>query len=104
MRDHHYYVYILSSRFRTLYIGVTKDIERRLAEHQARRAGAYCARYRIDRLVHIELFHQIAEAIQREKQLKGWRRDRKVELIESNNPAWRDLGDLDGAGRRSFEA
>jgi putative endonuclease len=84
---------ILASRFRTLYIGVTNDIERRIAEHRRRTPGTFSARYRIDRSVHIEEFGDIRDAIRREKQLKGWRRERKVVLIESTNPHWKDLAD-----------
>jgi putative endonuclease len=93
MRSYRFWVYILSSRFRTLYIGVTNDLERRVAEHRARLPGTYTARYRIDRLVYVEEYRYIRDAIRREKQIKGWRRERKVELIESRNPEWRDLAD-----------
>ena len=87
-----YYVYILASRSRELYIGVTNNLTRRLAEH---RAGIslddHAYRHEIVRLVHVELTTDICEAIKREKQLKGWRRMRKIELIESMNPKWLDL-------------
>jgi putative endonuclease len=91
MRSHCFWVYILSSRFRTLYIGVTNDLERRVAEHRARLPGSFTARYRIDRLVYLEEYRDIRDAISREKQLKGWRRERKIALIESQNPEWSDL-------------
>ena len=93
MRSPHFFVYILSSRFRTLYIGVTNDLERRVTAHRARVPGSFTAKYRIDRLVHYELFTDIRDAIAREKQLKGWRRDRKIALVEAENPQWRDLTD-----------
>jgi len=86
-------VYILSSRFRTLYVGVTNDLERRVAEHRMRTPGSFCGRYRIDRLVHVEEFADIRDALRREKQLKGWRRERKVALIETADPEWKDLAD-----------
>lgn len=87
-----YWVYILTNRSGTLYIGVTSDLERRLAEH-ARGAdpNAFTARYAIDRLIYLERFADVGDAIQREKQLKGWRRSKKVALINAINPGWRDL-------------
>jgi putative endonuclease len=95
MRSRSLFVYILASRFKTLYIGVTNDLERRLAEHRMRTPGSFTARYRIDRLAHFEVYGSPKEAIMREKQLKGWRRERKVDLIESMNPGWEDLGGHD---------
>ena len=93
MRPSEYYVYILSSRFKTIYIGVTNDLERRLARHRQRDPRSFTGRYRIDRVVYVEAFGDIRDAIRREKQLKGWRRDRKVALIEAENPEWKDLLD-----------
>lgn len=95
MRSRSYFVYILASRFKTLYIGVTNDLERRRDEHRARSAGSFTARYRIDRLVHFESHGSPGEAIAREKQLKGWRRERKVDLVQASNPRWKDLSDGD---------
>jgi putative endonuclease len=90
MRD--YYVYILASRSRELYIGVTNNLARRVAEHQAGiNQDDYAYRHGITRLVHVERTTDIWEAIRREKQLKGWKRVRKIELIESSNPKWLDL-------------
>lgn len=88
MRQFH--VYILASRSRNLYIGVTNNLPRRLEMH---RAGEVCstAKYRIVRLVYVESTDDVRAAIAREKQLKGWRRDRKLSLISSMNPAWDDL-------------
>jgi putative endonuclease len=87
-----YFVYILASKSRELYIGVTNDLARRLAEH---RAGIdpddHAYRNEIHRLVFVERTGDVLEAIRREKQLKGWRRMRKIELIESQNPRWLDL-------------
>jgi putative endonuclease len=91
MTRRHFYVYILASRFRTLYIGVTNDIERRLEEHRSRKPGTYTARYRIGSLVHLEEFGSPLEAIAREKILKGWRRERKEALIEEGDPEWKAL-------------
>ena len=86
-----YYVYILSSRSSTLYIGVTNDLMKRIYEHKEKFVDGFTKRYAIDRLVYYESCGSIESAIAREKQLKGWRRDRKVALIESVNPNWQDL-------------
>jgi putative endonuclease len=86
------YVYILASQTRgTLYIGVTNDVARRLAEHRSGTAGSFTARYRVFRLVHVEEFATAAEAIQREKSLKKWPRKWKIDLVERDNPTWTDL-------------
>jgi putative endonuclease len=85
-----FWVYILASRSRVLYIGVTKDLARRLAQHRAG-LSSFTARYRVDRLVYAEEHASPRDAIAREKQLKGWTRARKVALIEEHNPTWRDL-------------
>jgi putative endonuclease len=85
------YVYILSSHRRRLYVGVTNDLARRLAEHRDAARHTHTGRYLIDRLVYFEAWSRPMDAIQREKQIKGWIRQRKIELIESVNPNWRDL-------------
>jgi putative endonuclease len=85
-----YWVYILASRTRRLYVGVTGDLDGRLYRHRTAVKG-FTARYRITRLVYVEVTTDIAAAIRREKQLKGWRRDRKIALITSVNPGWDDL-------------
>jgi putative endonuclease len=84
-------VYILASKTGVLYIGVTNNLERRIAEHRQKQADAFSARYNITRLVHCEEFRYIDQAIAREKELKGWRREKKVALIEIENPRWIDL-------------
>ncbi|HLJ41806.1 MAG TPA: GIY-YIG nuclease family protein [Candidatus Acidoferrales bacterium] len=86
-----YYVYILASRSRNLYTGVTNNLERRLAEHRFGLLPGFTKRYRIFRLVHYEMFGDIRLAIAREKQIKAWRRERKLWLIQRNNPRWNDL-------------
>ena len=86
-----YFVYILSNRSRTIYIGVTNDIEKRVAQHKSGSIPGFTSRYNIDRLVYFEEFASINDAIEREKKLKGWLRKRKVALIESGNPTWQDL-------------
>ncbi len=84
-------VYIMSNRTRTLYIGVTSDLRRRVYEHKSRRTPGFTSRYAMDRLVYVEPANDALSAIEREKQLKRWRRSKKVALIESVNPEWRDL-------------
>ena len=86
-----YYVYIMANRSRTLYIGITNDLPRRVFEHKLMLADGFARRYLIDRLVYYESTDDVQSAISREKQLKGWLRKRKVELIETQNPKWRDL-------------
>lgn len=86
-----YYVYITSSLSRCLYIGVTNNIRRRMREHKSRRPGSFTARYRVTRLVYFESTNSILAAIAREKELKRWPRERKIRLIERENPAWWDL-------------
>ncbi|WP_300526930.1 GIY-YIG nuclease family protein [Maricaulis sp.] len=84
--------YIMASMKRgTLYIGVTRDIAMRCWMHREGKGSKFCARYRVKRLVHLEFFDLMAEAIAREKQLKNWRRQWKIELIERDNPDWSDL-------------
>ena len=87
-----YFVYILASRSRELYIGVTNDLARRVAEHRAGiHPDDHAYRHEAIRLVFVEQTGDVREAIRREKQLKAWRRMRKIELIESVNPRWLDL-------------
>ncbi len=88
-----YSVYILASRSRTLYIGVTNDLQRRMIEHRQGLVPGFTARYRIFRLVHFEQFANILDAIAREKEIKGWRREKKIWLIERENPTWQDLAE-----------
>ncbi|GAB5522058.1 MAG: hypothetical protein RhofKO_43090 [Rhodothermales bacterium] len=87
-----YYVYILSNRYRTvLYTGVTNNIHRRMEEHQSRRGSQFTSRYRTRILLHLETFNDIKQAIAREKQIKAWRRDKKLALIRTGNPELEDL-------------
>jgi putative endonuclease len=75
----------------TLYIGVTGNLHKRVFEHKFHRMGDFTDRYDVERLLHWESFDDVLNAIDREKQLKGWRRQKKVALIESQNPQWADL-------------
>ena len=85
------WAYILSSKTGTLYIGVTSNIYQRVLQHRAKELSGFASRYGCERLVHLEEFAHISSAIDREKELKGWRRSKKISLIEANNPEWRDL-------------
>jgi putative endonuclease len=87
-----YYVYILASkRNGTLYIGVTNELKRRVVEHKDKLVDGFTKRYNVSILVHYELYPDVRNAILREKQLKTWKREWKIRLIEENNPGWKDL-------------
>ena len=90
-----YYVYVLSNRRRTvLYIGLTNDLSRRLFEHKKGRYSSFTKKYRATHLVYFEVYEDIEEAINREKQLKGWKREKKLQLILKSNRFMKDL-DID---------
>jgi putative endonuclease len=90
-----YYVCILASRRHgTLYIGVTNSVQKRMEEHRSGKGSAFVKQYGVFRLVYVEAFERAEDAIAREKQLKRWKRDWKIELIEKENLEWRDLSDL----------
>jgi len=91
MRD--YYVYIMASRSRTLYTAVTNDLTRRVGKHKLKLLPGFTDRYHIERLVYFEHTGDIRSAIRREKQIKGWVREKKLALIRSMNPGWRDLSE-----------
>jgi putative endonuclease len=86
-----YYVYILTNAAGVLYIGVTSDLGGRFWEHTEERSSKFTSKYNQDRLIFYEGYPTPRDAIAREKQLKSWRREKKVALIASMNPAWRDL-------------
>jgi putative endonuclease len=87
-----YYVYILASRKHgTLYIGVTNDLIRRVHQHKMKVVRGFTRRYNVNLLVYFEIFDDPLSAITREKQLKKWNREWKIQLIESKNPNWVDL-------------
>lgn len=88
-----FYVYIMASRSRVLYVGVTNDLLRRVAEHKEGELPGFTRRYHVTQLVYYEATFDIQAAIAREKQIKGWSRARKIELIEIINPEWRDVAD-----------
>jgi len=86
-----YYVYILSNRSRTLYTGVTNSLVRRVCAHKQKLVEGFTNKYNITLLVYYEETPDIRSAIAREKQIKGWLRSKKIALIESMNPEWKDL-------------
>jgi putative endonuclease len=86
-----YYVYIMTNVSRTLYTGVTNNLERRVYEHKCKLVPGFTNQYNITRLVYFETTPDVIAAVAREKQIKGWRRSKKVALIESVNPLWEDL-------------
>ena len=88
-----YYVYMMTNKTRTIYTGVTNNLERRVVEHKCKLIPGFTSRYNLTRLVYFEVFGDIRAAIQREKQIKGWLRAKKVALIIAGNPAWRDLSE-----------
>ncbi len=86
-----YYVYIMTNRSRTLYVGVTNDLERRVYEHKFKLVPGFTEKYHITQLVYFEATSDVRSALAREKQIKGWLRAKKIALIESTNAEWRDL-------------
>ena len=86
-----YHVYILTNRSKRLYIGVTGNLHRRIWQHKQGSGSEFCRHYKIDRLVYYESFDDVIKAINREKKLKGLLRIKKIQLIVSMNPTWRDL-------------
>ena len=91
-RENRYYVYILASkRNGTLYIGVTSNLIKRIYEHKNNLIEGFTKKYNIHNLVYYEITEDVNSAIAREKQLKRWKRNWKIELIEKNNPEWKDL-------------
>jgi len=88
-----YYVYIMTNRSRTLYTGVTNNLYRRVYEHKNKLIGGFTRKYNITKLVWYEVTSEITSAIARENQIKGWLRKKKIALIESMNPEWKDLSE-----------
>ena len=90
-REYSFYVYILSSRSRNLYIGMSNNIRTRIAQHRTHPEGSHTSHYNIQRLVYFERFQYVRSAIARETELKKWTREKKIALIEKVNPTWDDL-------------
>jgi putative endonuclease len=91
MRRHVYHVYILASASRVLYTGVTNDLKRRVYEHKQRRVPCFTQKYHVTQLMYFEVFGDVRDAIAREKKIKAWTRAKRIALIETVNPHWRDL-------------
>ncbi len=91
MQSKQYFVYILSSLTKTLYVGVTSDLKKRVWQHKEEFVDGFTKQYKIKKLVYFEMTEDVLSAIAREKQIKRWRREKKIALIESINPQWRDL-------------
>lgn len=90
-REYHYYVYIMASSSGTLYIGVTNNLKRRVAEHKAGKVKGFAQEYACNKLVYYEHYGSAYAAIAREKEIKKWRRKKKQDLIKTLNPHWQDL-------------
>jgi len=88
-----YYVYIMTNKSRTLYTGVTGDLMRRVYEHKNKLVQGFTSKYNIQYLVYYESTSAVYAAVEREKQIKGWLRAKKIALIESMNPEWKDLSE-----------
>ena len=101
MHDKMYYTYIVASRSHNLYIGMTSEMEIRIRQHKAGTFEGHSSHYNCNRLVHFERHPYVNDAIAREKQLKGWRREKKIWLIERMNPTWQDLSEDWGTYRFS---
>ena len=86
-----YFVYILTNKSNTLYVGVTNNLERRVAEHSFKNTSSFTSKYNIDKLIYYEEFSNINDAISAEKKIKGWNRKKKMELIKTINPNFKDL-------------
>jgi len=90
---HSYHVYIIASHTRTLYIGVTSNLEQRIIQHKKKLVKGFTSKYNVTQLVWFEEFNDISQAIECEKKLKAWKRSKKIELIEKTNPLWLDLAE-----------
>lgn len=88
----HYFVYLLTNqRYTVLYIGITNDLLERIQQHKKKSNRGFTKKYNVDKLVYYEIFNDPLSAISREKEIKGWTRKKKVNLINKTNPGWRDL-------------
>ncbi len=90
-----FYIYILTNQNNTtLYVGVTNNLSRRIYEHQQKAVDGFSKKYNLEKLVYVEQFNDAYLAISREKQLKGWTRKKKEDLIMRQNPTWKDLSSI----------
>ena len=86
-----YYLYIMCNDSRTLYTGITNNLERRVYDHKTKAVPGFSSKYNINQLVWYESSNDVNDAIEMEKRIKGWKREKKIALIESKNPDWQDL-------------
>ncbi|HEV2462176.1 MAG TPA: GIY-YIG nuclease family protein [Acidobacteriaceae bacterium] len=93
MKEHCYFVYLMASRTRVLYCGMTNNLVRRVAEHKSGEIEGFSKMYQCHRLVWFERFQYVGNAIERERQIKNWRREKKIERIQETNPSWADLSE-----------
>jgi putative endonuclease len=91
VRQRRYYIYIMASKSRVLYVGITGFLMTRVLQHRAGEGGAFTRKYRVHRLVYYHSFQNVGDAIARETEIKKWRREKKVALIRAENPTWEDL-------------
>ncbi len=91
LTDKTFYLYIMASKTGTLYVGMTNNIKRRVYEYKYHLIPGFTDKYRVERLLYVETINDPVSAIKREKQIKAWRREKKVSLIDSINPQWNDL-------------
>ena len=101
-RDHHYFVYMMASRTRVLYCGMTNSLDRRVEEHKTGTTPGFTSDYRCERLVWFERYQYVRNAIAREKEIKSWTRAKKLALIKEQNPSWADLSES-VRGRRTAD-
>ncbi len=92
-QERRYYVYIMASKSRVIYVGITGFLMARVSRHKTGEGGAFTSKYRVHRLVYFQSFQNVGDAIARETEIKRWRREKKVALIHSDNPTWEDLAE-----------
>jgi putative endonuclease len=93
MKEHRYYVYIVANATRVLYVGFCGRLKTRIWQHKTKAFEGFTSKWNVCRLVYYETYQDVHRAIAREKQIKRWRREKKIGLIESKNPNWHDLSD-----------
>jgi|ERR1039458_818326 putative endonuclease len=93
VRERRYYVYIMASKSRVIYVGMTGLLMARVLRHRAGEGGAFTRKYRVHRLVYYHTFQNVGDAIARETEIKKWRREKKMALIHAENPTWKDLSE-----------
>jgi putative endonuclease len=93
VQERRYYVYIMASKSRVIYVGVTAFLMARVLRHKSGEGGAFTRKYRVHRLVYFQSFQNVGDAIARETEIKGWRREKKLAFIHTDNPTWEDLAE-----------